>query len=68
MRVSLNREQAKGLSNFFLDIAKGLVLATLGFTVLPSGAALIFRAINVIALGMIAYYCVRIGLRLLENK
>lgn len=30
MQVLLNPEQAKGLANFFFDMAKGLILGSLG--------------------------------------
>ena len=65
----MNSEQAKALSNFFLDVAKGLALATLGATAFPDGnIPFILRIFTAIISGFLTYVCVKIGLNLLENK
>ena len=64
MGVSLNSEQAKGLANFFFDVAKGLVLGGIGFaTVLPLG----LKLLSVLAMSILAIICVKIALTLLEE-
>lgn len=64
MYLSLNNEQSKGLSNFFFDIAKGLVLGGLGFaTFIPSGAILIFVTLSVV----FAFLSIKLALSILEE-
>lgn len=66
MRFSLNSAQAKSLSGFFFDIAKGSLLAALGFTVALSSAFLV-RLIFLIANTAIAILFLYIGLSLLKE-
>ncbi len=64
MYLSLNNEQAKGLSNFFFDIAKGLVLGGIGFaTFVPLESMLIFVTLSAI----FAFLCIRLALSILED-
>ncbi len=64
MYLSLNNEQAKGLSNFFFDIAKGLVLGGIGFaTFVPSSAILIFVSLSAI----FAFLSIKLALSILEE-
>ena len=64
MGVSLNSYQAKGLANFFFDVAKGLVLGGIGFaTVLPLG----LKLLSVLAMSVLVIICVKIALTLLEE-
>ena len=60
----LNSEQAKGLSNFFFDVAKGLVLGGIGFYVISPFQ---IKYITVISSGMLAHGCIKMALTLLEG-
>lgn len=62
--MRLNREQAKSLSNFFFDVAKGLVLGGIGFTIIVPWE---MRITAIISSTTMAYACIRIGLSLLEG-
>ena len=60
----LNSAQAKKLADFFLDIAKGLILGGLGFvTIVPVGLKLFYTLLSLI----FAFWCIKLGLKLLEN-
>lgn len=62
--MRLNKEQAKSLSNFFFDLAKGLVLGGIGFAaVVPWNV----KVTEILASTLIAYACISIGLNLLEE-
>lgn len=62
--MSLNHEQAKSLSSFFFDVAKGLVLGGIGFTPAVPGNMIVTV---VLSSATAAYICIRIGLNLLET-
>lgn len=62
--MRLNKEQAKSLSDFFFDVAKGLVLGGIGFTIIVSWE---MRITAIISSTTMAYACIRIGLSLLED-
>jgi len=62
---SLNLRQAEALSNFFMDIAKGLVLGSLALSITVPGTV---RLAYAVAASTLAYYCVKLGLSLLEGK
>lgn len=60
----LNNIQAKKLADFFLDMAKGLILGGLGFaTIVPVYHKLLYALLSFI----FAYWCVKLALNLLEN-
>lgn len=60
----LNAAQAKGLADFFFDVAKGLVLGGVGFaTTVP----LEFRLIFGLLVTIFTYACIRIALYLLKE-
>lgn len=64
MRLALNAEQAKGLAGFFFDMAKGVALGAIGFSVIgPIGVRLVVSSLSMI----FAYICVRMALLLLEE-
>jgi len=52
------------LSNFFFDVAKGLVLGGIGFYVISPFR---IKYITVISSGMLAYGCIKMALTLLEG-
>lgn len=60
----LNSEQAKGLSNFFFDVAKGLVLGGIGFYVISPFQ---IKYIMGILSGIFVYGCIKMALALLED-
>lgn len=60
----LNRDQSKGLANFFLDLAKGLVLGGLGLTLTVPIEA---RVPAVFIFMPIAAWFVKIALDILED-
>ncbi len=62
--MRLNKEQAKSLSDFFFDLAKGLVLGGIGFTVVVPNNLIMTAAFTS---ALVAYGCIRIGLKLLEE-
>lgn len=62
--MRFNKEQAKSLSNFFFDVAKGLVLGGIGFTLVVSWE---IRMTAIVSSTAMAYACIRIGLSLLED-
>jgi hypothetical protein len=64
MGKSLNSDQLRGLSNFFFDVAKGLVLGGVGFYVVSS-----FQVKYMISIlsGIFAYGCIKMALALLEG-
>ncbi|HJZ05645.1 hypothetical protein A2634_05330 [Candidatus Amesbacteria bacterium RIFCSPHIGHO2_01_FULL_48_32] len=64
MRVTLNTEQARGLSNFFFDVAKGLILGGIGLSLAVPLAAQISL---VIVSSLAALVCVRMALYLLQD-
>lgn len=64
MVISLNKEQAKGLSNFFFDVAKGISLGGLGFL---SVTDLLSRFLFILAITAIAYTCIVVALTLLKG-
>ena len=62
--MQINKEQAKSLSDFFFDVAKGLVLGGIGFTVAVPWE---MRITAITSSTTMAYACIRIGLSLLED-
>ena len=64
MEFSLNTEQAKGLANFFFDLAKGLILGGLG---LATTVPLETKLFAVIISSFFAVWCVKTALFLLED-
>ncbi|MEK7163554.1 MAG: hypothetical protein AAB768_00230 [Patescibacteria group bacterium] len=63
--MRFNLEQAKGLSNFFFDIAKGVTLGAIGFSAIGPIEIRIF--VGVLSISFV-YVCVKIALLLLENS
>ncbi|KKS32180.1 MAG: hypothetical protein UU93_C0009G0018 [Candidatus Amesbacteria bacterium GW2011_GWA2_42_12] len=62
--MGFNFEQAKGLSNFFFDIAKGVALGAIGFSVIePIEIKVVVGLLSI----SFVYICVRIALLLLEE-
>jgi len=62
--MQINKEQAKSLSDFFFDVAKGLVLGGIGFTIVVPWE---MRVTVVTSSVILTYICIRIGLNLLED-
>lgn len=63
--MRLNKEQAKSLSNFFFDVAKGLVLGGIG---LSFAVPWNIRVVMIIYVVGAAYICVNFALSLLEER
>ena len=64
MKLELNNEQAKGLSNFFFDVAKGMVLGGLGLSLT---VPLVVKVSLVIMSMIVALFCLRMALYLLQG-
>lgn len=60
----LNNQQAKFLANFYLDIAKGLVLGGISLAIV---GPLEIKIIYVFLSGLGAIYLVKIALKILEE-
>ena len=67
MLAVLNSKQTDKLSNFFFDIAKGIVLGIIGFSVSGTNIPVYFRFINIFSGIIVVYFCVRFGLELIKN-
>lgn len=67
MEVTLNTDQAKALSNFFFDIAKGTLVGSLGFSASISDLSIFLRVTNILGGVILTYICIKIGLSLLEK-
>lgn len=64
MEIILNKDQSKGLSNFFFDLAKGFVFGGFGsFIILNWQLSIILTLLNL----FLAYRCVIISLNLLKE-
>lgn len=64
MRLTLNSEQARGLANFFFDVAKGLVLGGIGLSLaVPIG----IKVFIVFFSSVFAIVCLRMALDLLKD-
>ncbi len=65
MRIFLNYEQSRSLAGFFMDIAKGLVLGGIGFSIsAPFEIKIVFMFGSII----ISYWCIKLALILLANN
>lgn len=60
----LNTEQSKGLANFFFDVAKGLILGGIGFSISTSPEV---RILAILLSSVMTYICIRLALLMLEN-
>ncbi len=62
----LNHDQAKGLSNFFFDIGKGLIISGIGL----SSIAKTFpeKIILVVSNAVLTIICVVFAMSILDNK
>lgn len=67
MGFALNSDQAKVLSNFFFDLAKGILVGSLGFLAGISDLSMFLRLTNIIGGVILTYICMKIGLSLLEK-
>jgi hypothetical protein len=67
MPSALNFRQASKLADFFFDIAKGLVLGIVGFSLSGSGVPIYLRFISVLAGVVVIYLCIKVGLELVKN-
>lgn len=65
MTFFLNKEQAKGLADFFFSIAKGLVLGGIALVAINP---LQLKILAIISSTILAYICVRFALALLEDQ
>jgi hypothetical protein len=63
--MKLNRAQAKALSTFFLDIAKGLILSAVGSLIVP--VSFEFKILFVIFNILAAITSIKFALYLLER-
>lgn len=63
----MNKEQAKSLSNFLMDIAKGIILGMLGFSA-AAGSSIELKIISGVFGLIIAYVCVKVGMQLLSDS
>ncbi len=62
---NLNKEQAKGLANFFFDIAKALVLGTVVINAVSASVIIKFATSSLEIL--LAVGCIRVALNLLKD-
>lgn len=67
MGILLNSRQADGLANFFFDVGKGVVLGSLGFSAVISKMPFPLRLLNVLGGLALAYICIKMALRILEE-
>jgi hypothetical protein len=67
MALVLNSKQAEELAKFLLDVAKGAVLGTLGFSAGVAGLPPATRTAYLVAGMSLAYGCVRTALFLLKE-
>jgi len=64
MLADLNPIQAKGLANFFFDIAKGLALGGVGLSLKgPAGLRIVFLSVSL----FLTYEFVKAGLFILKD-
>lgn len=64
MKVNLNNKQGERLADFFLDMAKGLLLGGIGFSaVVPLESKLV----TVFLSSGLSFWCLKMGLSLLEE-
>ena len=61
--LDLNRDQAKSLSDFFFDLAKGLILGGAGFGLTVPNE---LKLLVVIFMSILSYWCVKTALSLLR--
>lgn len=65
MTIQLNEKQADKFSAFFFDIAKGLILSSIGFAIVSRPEQkIVFTFVSII----IALWCIRSGILLLEDE
>ena len=64
--LKLSSAQAKGLANFFFDVAKGALLAGLGFSVVTP-TSLFLKLPFLVNSAFVTYFSVRWALKLLEG-
>lgn len=64
--LRLNHAQAKGLANFFFDVAKGALLAGLGFSVVTP-TSLSLRLLSLINSILVTYFSIRLALEFLRE-
>lgn len=68
MISSFNTKQLESLSTLFFDIAKGLVLGIIGVSTFPSTTGFGIRIFSTTVEILAAYFCIRIGLKLLKEE
>ena len=68
MALVLNSKQAEGLSDFLFDIAKGTLLAAMGFSLGAADAAPVARLGSLTGGITMTYFCIKNALSLLEEK
>jgi hypothetical protein len=61
MVVFLNKDQAKALADFFLSIAKGLILGGIGFTTIAPAE---FKLLYAFFAMIFAFFCINLALEL----
>lgn len=65
MQIFLNQAQAKGLSNFLFDMAKGLILGSLGLALTtPFEIKIVILILSI----FFAFWFIKIALSLLEEQ
>lgn len=64
MRLTFNKEQAKGLAGFYFDVAKGLFLGGVGFATFSQPEVKLATFIISIIL---SYFCVKFALVILKD-
>ena len=63
-----NYEQAKGLSGFLFDVAKGALLGTVGLSLGPTDASPVTRLTSLVGGLVMVYICIEKALSLLEKS
>jgi hypothetical protein len=67
MKFSLNTKQLEALSSFFFGIAKGLILGTLGLSMVVPQIDIFIKIWLIISSFILAFACIMIGLDLLRR-
>ncbi|MBI3559276.1 hypothetical protein HY085_02675 [Candidatus Gottesmanbacteria bacterium] len=65
--MNLNKEQAKSMSNFLMDIAKGIILGIFGFSAATNSSIELKIVSDILGL-IISYGCVKVGMQLLSDS
>lgn len=63
----MNREQTRAIANFYMDVAKGIVIGLFGFSIFTT-AELQYKFVGNILGLLVSYICIRMALDYLKNN